>query len=137
MFTVDLQRPWLEQHRRLEWVKEELDEAVQQWQRAAAVLPSEAIPAAGGTGITSSRRLFGQKITRRRYLAAALVVAAAAVYLVVAAVGLAAFQKLVAVLSPGSEFGVPAHRPEQGDRGPRQRPTPAGPTDAGMRGTGR
>jgi hypothetical protein len=30
-FTVDLQRLWLEKHRRLDWVKEELAEAAQKW----------------------------------------------------------------------------------------------------------
>ena len=73
-FTIDLQRLWLEQHRRLEWVKEELDEAVHQWKQTAAVLPSDAIPAVS------------KKISRRRYLAAGIAVAVAGVYLVVAAV---------------------------------------------------
>jgi hypothetical protein len=33
-FTVDLQRLWLEKHRRLDWVKEELAETIQQWRSA-------------------------------------------------------------------------------------------------------
>jgi AAA ATPase domain len=33
-FTVDLQRLWLEKHRRIDWVKEELAETVQQWNRS-------------------------------------------------------------------------------------------------------
>ena len=34
-FAVDLQRLWLEKHRRLDWVKEELAEAVREWDRSA------------------------------------------------------------------------------------------------------
>ena len=34
-FAVDLQRLWLEKHRRLDWVKEELAEAVRGWDRSA------------------------------------------------------------------------------------------------------
>jgi hypothetical protein len=30
-FTIDLQRLWVERHRRLEWVKDELSETIQQW----------------------------------------------------------------------------------------------------------
>jgi hypothetical protein len=82
-FTVDLQRLWLEQHRRLEWVKEELADDVSRWNRSAEVLPSDAIPAAGAAG---GRPATGRRITRpRRYLAAAVVVALVAVYLVAAA----------------------------------------------------
>jgi hypothetical protein len=34
-FTVDLQRLWLEQHRRLDWVKEALADPIEQWNRDA------------------------------------------------------------------------------------------------------
>jgi len=34
-FTVDLQRRWLDKHRRLDWVKEELPRTVEQWPRTA------------------------------------------------------------------------------------------------------
>jgi len=34
-FTVDLQRLWLDKHRRLEWVKEELADAIALWQATA------------------------------------------------------------------------------------------------------
>jgi Subtilase family len=34
-FSVDLQRLWLDKHRRLDWVKEELAEAANEWSRAA------------------------------------------------------------------------------------------------------
>ena len=34
-FTVDLQRRWLDKHRRLDWVKEELPVTVQRWRRPA------------------------------------------------------------------------------------------------------
>ena len=38
-FSVDLQRRWLEKHRRLEWVKEELAETVREWDRPAEAGP--------------------------------------------------------------------------------------------------
>ena len=38
-FAVDLQRRWLEKHRRLDWVKEELAEAVRKWDRSAEAGP--------------------------------------------------------------------------------------------------
>jgi len=34
-FTVDLQRLWLDKHRRLDWVKDELAESIDQWTRDA------------------------------------------------------------------------------------------------------
>ncbi len=36
-FTVDLQRRWLDKHRRLDWVKEELPRTVEQWPRPGRV----------------------------------------------------------------------------------------------------
>ena len=38
-FTVDLQRLWVEQHRHLDWVKDELAETVKQWSRSAETAP--------------------------------------------------------------------------------------------------
>ena len=43
-FNVDLQRLWLEKHRHLDWVKDELAETVQQWNRSAEPWPADAIP---------------------------------------------------------------------------------------------
>jgi hypothetical protein len=34
-FSVDLQRVWLDKHRRLDWVKDELADAIKEWQRGA------------------------------------------------------------------------------------------------------
>jgi len=42
-FTVDLQRMWLEKHRRLDWVKDQLAETVQQWDRSAEPWPADSI----------------------------------------------------------------------------------------------
>jgi outer membrane protein assembly factor BamB len=39
-FAVDLQRLWLDKHRRLDWVKEELADAVRKWDRSAETEPS-------------------------------------------------------------------------------------------------
>jgi hypothetical protein len=44
-FTVDLQRRWLEKHRRLDWVKEELLAAVREWDRTAEAGPGRRTPA--------------------------------------------------------------------------------------------
>jgi AAA domain len=98
-FNVDLQRLWLEQHRHLEWVKDELAETVQQWNRSAEPWPADAIPGqtsgpvpASAEGATNGREpekaSAGAKprLTRRsRYLATAAAVVALASYLVAAA----------------------------------------------------
>jgi hypothetical protein len=42
-FAVDLQRLWLDKHRRLDWVKEELRDAVQEWNRSAKAEFSRAV----------------------------------------------------------------------------------------------
>jgi hypothetical protein len=42
-FTVDLQRLWLERHRRLDWVKDELAETVEQWNRSVERWPADMI----------------------------------------------------------------------------------------------
>ncbi len=44
-FAVDLQRRWLDKHRRLDWVKGELAEAVRQWDRSAEAGPGTRIAA--------------------------------------------------------------------------------------------
>jgi AAA domain len=43
-FTVDLQRMWLEKHRRLDWVKDQLAATVRQWDRSAEPRPVDSIP---------------------------------------------------------------------------------------------
>jgi WD40 repeat protein len=40
VFTVDLQRLWLQKHRRLEWVKEEILDAVREWSSSATNITS-------------------------------------------------------------------------------------------------
>jgi hypothetical protein len=94
-FNVDLQRLWLEQHRHLDWVKDELAETVQQWNRSAEPWPADAIPgqtggpvSASAEGATNGREpgeaSAGAKprLTRRsRYLATAAAVIALATYL--------------------------------------------------------
>jgi hypothetical protein len=86
-FTVDLQRLWLEQHRRLEWVKEELADNVGQWKRSAELWPSDAIPAVGRTDTKAGRPARARKIFRsRRYLALLAALIAAAGYLAAASV---------------------------------------------------
>jgi hypothetical protein len=42
-FTVELQRLWLDRHRRLDWVKDELDDAVERWNRLAEPWPADAV----------------------------------------------------------------------------------------------
>lgn len=47
-FAVDLQRLWLEKHRHLDWVKEELAETAKLWNRAAHQWPADAIAVHAG-----------------------------------------------------------------------------------------
>ena len=96
-FTVDLQRLWLEKHRRLDWVKEELAETIQQWDRSAEPWPADTIPvqagggapagtAAGDLGPSGPPTGRKPKIPRRsRYLATVAAVAVLASYLTAAA----------------------------------------------------
>jgi hypothetical protein len=87
-FTVDLQRLWLEKHRHLDWVKDELADAVQQWNESEEPLPldkasvppsptSPAGPATPGNLPTANRG---------RNLAVAATAVALATYLIVAAI---------------------------------------------------
>jgi hypothetical protein len=86
-FTVDLQRLWLEQHRRLEWVKEELAEQLPQWKRSTESWPSDAIPAPGLTDTPADRPARARKLFRsHRYLAVAAAVVAVAGCLTIAKV---------------------------------------------------
>lgn len=76
-FTVDLQRLWLERHRRLDWVKDELAETVEQWNRFAEPWPADAIPVdveRAGSGIPTT----GIRHSRRYVLIAATVALLAA-----------------------------------------------------------
>jgi hypothetical protein len=98
-FTVDLQRLWLEKHRRLDWVKEELAETVQQWNQSAEPWPADTIPvqvgrpgpadtnaATGDQGPLGPHTGAKPRIPRRgRYLAIAAAVAVLASYLAAAA----------------------------------------------------
>lgn len=43
-FTVDLQRLWLDKHRRLDWVKDELTEAIRHWKQSAESGPADTAP---------------------------------------------------------------------------------------------
>jgi AAA ATPase domain len=47
-FTVDLQRIWLEKHRRLDLVKDQLEETVRQWNRSVEPWPVDSIPSYAG-----------------------------------------------------------------------------------------
>ena len=42
-FAVELQRLWLDRHRRLDWVKDELAETVAEWNRSAEPWPADAV----------------------------------------------------------------------------------------------
>jgi AAA ATPase domain len=80
-FSVDLQRLWLEQHKRLEWVKEDLADQAGQWKRSGELWPADAIPAADRGDIQIG------KVTRpRRYLAIVAAAVAVAGYLVAAGI---------------------------------------------------
>ena len=96
-FTVDLQRLWLERHRRLDWVKDEIAQTAQEWNRSAEPWPADAISArsegkasaadaasgrtrtgeASGTSAVGRRRMS----PRSRYVLSAGIVVAVALYL--------------------------------------------------------
>ena len=76
-FNVDLQRLWLVKHRRMDWVKDELADSIQQWNRSAAPWPAETIPAQA----TGTR----QRIKRRALGIAAIAVVLASYFAVAAA----------------------------------------------------
>jgi hypothetical protein len=83
-FNVDLQRLWCQKHRHLDWVKDELAEAIQQWHRSMDPWPADTIlQAAGPTPVSAPGPTDGQKpegapakakarISRNRYLAIAV-----------------------------------------------------------------
>jgi hypothetical protein len=99
-FNVDLQRLWLDRHRRLDWVKDELAENIQQWNWSAEPWPADAI--VGQSGVSASigaeAATNGQELgetparaksslsRRRRYIATAGAIVALAGYLTVAAI---------------------------------------------------
>jgi hypothetical protein len=47
-FAVDLQRLWIEKHRHLDWVKEELAETAERWNRSAQEWPADTIAMQAG-----------------------------------------------------------------------------------------
>jgi hypothetical protein len=97
LFNVDLQRLWLERHRRIDWVKDELAESIAQWNRSAGPWPADAIPVKGErlgsapTQVNASsvhhavRREDAEPkrrtIRRRRYLVAVVTAVLLAAYL--------------------------------------------------------
>ena len=93
-FNVDLQRLWCEKHRHLDWVKDELAEAIQQWHESAQPGPADTIPRAAGPALARAPGASdGQKpqgapakarprIVRNRYL---VIVAAALILLLATA----------------------------------------------------
>jgi hypothetical protein len=73
-FAVALQRLWLDKHRRLDWVKDDLAETLQQWNRSAGPPPGSDRGASVGTK---------PRITHRRwYLAIAAAITVLASFLV-------------------------------------------------------
>ena len=94
-FSVDLQRLWCEKHRHLDWVKDELAEAIQQWHDSTQLRPADTVPRAAGlapdraAGVRDGQKPQGPpaktrpRSARNRYLAIAA--AAAAVILLLAA----------------------------------------------------
>ena len=92
-FNVDLQRLWCEKHRHLDWVKDELAEAIQQWHVSTQLRPADTVPRAAGlapyraAGVSDGQKPQGRpaktrpRTARNRYLA----IVAAAVILLLAA----------------------------------------------------
>jgi AAA domain-containing protein len=97
-FAVDLQRLWLEKHRHLDWVKEEIAETTDRWNRAAETWPADAVaaqsgkrevPAAGdgtdGTPAGSARAARRRIVRRGPYLMIAVCAVLLAGYLAASA----------------------------------------------------
>jgi hypothetical protein len=109
-FSVALQRLWLEKHRRMDWVKDELADSIQHWNRSAEPWPADMIPAkatgpASGTtiGLREPRQApirAGPRI-KRRALGIAAVAMVLAGYLAVAAA------TRVFPFSPSPAVGLP------------------------------
>jgi len=84
-FNVDLQRLWCEKHRHLDWVKDELTEAIRQWRGSTEPWPADTIPVPPGApdgqepGKASARTKL--PLTRNRYL----IIAAAGILAIAAA----------------------------------------------------
>ena len=86
-FNVDLQRLWCQKHRHLDWVKDELAEAIQQWHESPQPQPADTVPPAAGPalarapGASDGQEPRGApakarpRIARNRYLAIAVAVA--------------------------------------------------------------
>jgi hypothetical protein len=99
-FAVDLQRLWLDKHRRLDWVKDELTDSVLEWNRSAEPWPADAISGQPDRPTTDRAAVSGpaaSKGTRpsagRRYLAIAAAAVIVVGYLTAALVaGLPPFQ---------------------------------------------
>ena len=97
-FAVDLQRLWLEKHRRLDWVKDELAETVERWNQPAEPRPAAMITAQderpGAVAVTggppgphhepgSSPDVKPRAARRKRFLIIAATAAVLAAYLAV------------------------------------------------------
>jgi len=61
-FTVDLQRLWLEQHRRLDWVKDSLADPIEQWNRDARATRRTRYVAATATAVILAGYLVASSI---------------------------------------------------------------------------
>ena len=93
-FSVDLQRLWCAKHRHLDWVKDELVEAIQQWHESAQPGPADTTPRAVGPALArvpgasdgqkpqGAPAKAGPRIVRNRYL---VIVAAALILLLATA----------------------------------------------------
>jgi AAA domain len=86
-FSVDLQRLWCEKHRHLDWVKDELTEAIGRWHESTEPWPADTIPVLTSAPGTTDGQKPGKAsartkppLTRNRYLiiAAAGIIAIAA-----------------------------------------------------------
>jgi hypothetical protein len=93
-FAVDLQRLWLDKHRHLDWVKEELAETAERWNRSTQPWPADAIDAQAGKGEPvaagdgqppSPPRTVKQQIVRGPYLVIAVCLVIVAGYLAASA----------------------------------------------------
>jgi hypothetical protein len=103
-FAVDLQRLWLDKHRRLDWVKEDLAQTLQEWDRSAEARSS--------TTVTAPSAAPRQSRFRRRPGGRTMIALAFAAAVVVALGAFAAVQLAGSAAAPASPRTSPSPSPK-------------------------
>ncbi len=150
-FTVELQRLWLDRHRRLDWVKDELDDAVERWNRLAEPWPADAVSPRSDEGASARDAVVArarprqpnssfpaarsQLSLRSRYVLLALVVVVAAYLAATSAARVFPFSGSGPGISQGSNLTQNLVQFVPGSQDPhecRRAPTPSGWSTPGL-----